>query len=83
MTGIDRHLGALTIDRFCARDSAGGGGLDLRRYPHRTLTSWRVLLQGFSMGGGLALEALGHEAFAGRVAGIFSHGSFLSDDSPV
>lgn len=38
---------------------------------------------GFSMGGGLALEALGDEAFVGRVAGIFCHSSFLSDDSSV
>ncbi|CAN0430679.1 unnamed protein product, partial [Ectocarpus fasciculatus] len=42
-----------------------------------------VFVGGFSMGGCLALEALGAEGLAGRLAGVFSHASFLSDDSAV
>lgn len=42
-----------------------------------------IYLVGFSMGGCLALELLGSELFAGRLAGVFSHASFLSDDSAV
>lgn len=33
------------------------------------------------MGGCLALETLGREGLAGRLAGVFSHASFLNDDS--
>lgn len=36
---------------------------------------------GFSMGGCLALEVLGNQGLAGRLAGVFSHASFLNDDS--
>lgn len=35
------------------------------------------------MGGCLALEVLGSESLAGRIAGVFSHASFLNDDSAV
>lgn len=35
------------------------------------------------MGGCLALELLGSEAFVGRLAGVFSHASFLTDDSAM
>ncbi|CAM9525443.1 unnamed protein product, partial [Sphacelaria rigidula] len=42
-----------------------------------------IFVGGFSMGGCLALEVLGSEALAGRLAGVFSHASFLSDDSAV
>lgn len=42
-----------------------------------------IFVGGFSMGGCLALELLGSELFAGRLAGVFSHASFLSDDSAV
>ncbi|CAM9156815.1 unnamed protein product [Pylaiella littoralis] len=38
---------------------------------------------GFSMGGCLALEVLGSERLAGRIAGVFSHASFLNNDSAV
>ncbi|CAM9938711.1 unnamed protein product [Hapterophycus canaliculatus] len=42
-----------------------------------------VFIGGFSMGGCLALEVLGSESLAGQIAGVFSHASFLNDDSAV
>eukprot|EP00752_Nemacystus_decipiens_P001379 g1366.t1 len=40
-----------------------------------------VFVGGFSMGGCLALEMLGDQGLAGRLAGVFSHASFLNDES--
>ncbi|CAB1109745.1 unnamed protein product [Ectocarpus sp. CCAP 1310/34] len=56
---------------------------EVRKLEDAGVPSSGVFVGGFSMGGCLALETLGAEGLAGRLAGVFSHASFLSDDSAV
>ncbi|CAN0108433.1 unnamed protein product, partial [Laminaria digitata] len=54
---------------------------EVRKLEDEGVSSSRVFVGGFSMGGCLALEVLGYQPLATTIAGVFSHASFLNDDS--
>eukprot|EP00904_Undaria_pinnatifida_P011588 jgi/Undpi1/755/HiC_scaffold_10.g04219.m1 len=54
---------------------------EVRKLEDEGVPSTRVFVGGFSMGGCLALEVLGYQPLATRIAGVFSHASFLNNDS--